>query len=115
MNYNIQQDNYEIKKYFNIRKKIINYFKPKNNEDYIYYNNLSNIFINIIYLRCKYNKKTEKIIFEKINKTNNKNLINLIPQDYSNLKIKELKDLLKKKGLSTVGKKEILINRLKSI
>ena len=33
--------------------------------------------------------------------------------DYSNLTVKELKDLLKERGLSSVGKKTELIERLK--
>ena len=43
MKYNISQNKYEINNHFSIRKKIINFVKPKNEKEFIYYNNLSNI------------------------------------------------------------------------
>lgn len=112
MKFNIFQNKYEINNHFLIRKKIINFLKPKTNKDLIYYNNLSNIFINIIFFRCKYDKKTENKIFDIVKKMKNNNLGKLIPIDYNSLKFNELKELLKKKKLLTTGKKVDLIKRL---
>ena len=114
MKFNIFQNKYEINNHFLIRKKIINFIKPKNEKEFIYYNNLSNIFINIVFFKCKYDKKTEKEIFEIIKKMKNNNINKLIPINYNSLKINELKNLLKKKKLSISGKKVDLIKRLES-
>lgn len=114
MKYNISQNKYEINNHFSIRKKIINFVKPKNEKEFIYYNNLSNIFINIIFFKCKYNNKTEKKIFDIVKKMKNNSINKLLPINYSSLKISELKNLLIKKNLPVDGKKINLIQRLES-
>ena len=76
MKYTIQKKNiYELKNHYDIRKKIITFLEPKNKKDLIYYENLSYIFINMIFLKNKYNKDTEKIIYDIIKKINNKNIL----------------------------------------
>lgn len=72
MKYNIPEKNiYELKHHYDIRKKIIIFLQPKSKKDLIYYENLSQIFINIIFLKNKYNKDTEKIIYDIIKKLGN--------------------------------------------
>ena len=112
MKYNLEKNKYEPIHYFEIRKKIINSIDIKNNKDFKYYDNLSHIFINIIFFKCRYNAKTENLIYEIIKNMKNNNLLKLLPKNYSLLKVSELKNLLKKKKLSTVGKKNELIKRL---
>ena len=114
MKYNLEKNKYEPIHYFEIRKKIINSIDIKNNKDFKYYDNLSHIFINIISFKCRYNAKTEKIIFDIVKKIKNNNLNKLLPLNYNSLKVSELKNLLKKKKLPTNGKKNILIARLES-
>ena len=129
MKFNLIKNKYELNKHFEIRKKIIDFYDPKNNQDFIYINNLSHIYINMKFLNCTYNSKTEKIINnfleklnKKINKNSNKNIniknsknIKLKTDiNFNTLKVAELKNLLKKKKLSVSGKKSELVQRLKA-
>ena len=133
MKFNLIKNKYELNKHFEIRKKIIDFYDPKNNQDFIYINNLSHIYINMKFLNCTYNSKTEKIVnnlLEKLNKNkkvnskvnsnkniNIKNLKNIKLKtdiNFNTLKVAELKNLLKKKKLSVSGKKSELIQRLKT-
>lgn len=52
----------EIELYFNIRKIFIECLVPKNNKELSLYEMYSNIFINILFLKCRYQEKTEKFI-----------------------------------------------------
>lgn len=52
----------EIELYFNIRKVFIECLVPKNNKELSLYEMYSNIFINILFLKCRYQEKTEKFI-----------------------------------------------------
>ena len=128
MKFNLVKNKYELNKHFEIRKKIIEFYNPKNNQDFIYINNLSHIYINMKFLNCKYNSKTEKIVnnlLQKFNKkvninfnkniniNNSKNIKLKTNINYNTLKVTELKNLLKKKKLSISGKKSELIQRLK--
>ena len=129
MKFNLIKNKYELNKHFEIRKKIIDFYDPKNNQDFIYINNLSHIYINMKFLNCTYNSKTEKIVNnlleklnKKINKNSNKNIninnsksIKLKTDiNFNTLKVAELKNLLKKKKLSVSGKKSELVQRLKA-
>ena len=139
MKFNLMKNKYELNKHFEIRKKIIDFYDPKNNQDFIYINNLSHIYINMKFLNCTYNSKTEKIVnnllenFNKNNKkinnkkininnsksiklkTNNSKNIKLKTNiNFNTLKVVELKNLLKKKKLSVSGKKSELVQRLKA-
>jgi hypothetical protein len=71
MKFNVLKNKYELNKYFEIRKKIIDFYNPKNKKDFIYINNLSHIYINIKFNYCKYNIKTEKIINNIVSQMNN--------------------------------------------
>lgn len=59
---NIIKKDDEIEIFFNIRKIFIECLKPKNKKELALYNMYSNIFINILFLKCKYQKKTEDFI-----------------------------------------------------
>jgi len=133
MKFNLIKNKYELNKHFEIRKKIIDFYDPKNNQDFIYINNLSHIYINMKFLNCTYNSKTEKIVnnlLEKVNKNkkvnskvnsnkninikNSKNIKLKTDINFNTLKVAELKNLLKKKKLSVSGKKSELVQRLKA-
>ena len=72
MKFKLIKNKYELNKYFEIRKKIIDFYNPKNKKDFIYIDNLSHIYINMKFMDCKYNVKTEKIINNIVEKMNNK-------------------------------------------
>lgn len=113
MKYNIsKKDKYELLYHYEIRKKFINFLQPKSKKELLYHENLSNILINIIFLKCKYDMNTHKLIFEILKKINDKNLLKLLPKNYDDYNVNELKKSLKKKKLSTYGKKADLIKRL---
>jgi len=99
--------------HYETRRKFIIFLNPKNKDDVFYYQNLSHILINILYFGCRYKQETETLIFDIIKKMKNKNLLKLIPIDYKNLSVMELKKILKKKNMSVHGNKNQLIERLK--
>lgn len=72
--YNIKKKDNEIYLYYNIRKIFIDLLKPKNNKELKLFEMYSNIFINILFLKCRYSSNTEKIIKKFLK--NNKNKIN---------------------------------------
>ena len=100
MKFNIHKNDHELNNHYEIRKKIITYFNPKNKNDLIYFENLSHIFINLVFLKCNYNKKTELLIYNLIKNMKNNNIIKLLPVNYSLLKVSELKNILKKKKIT---------------
>jgi len=55
---------------YNVRKSFLEILKPKDQKEFNLYNMYSNIFVNMIYLKCRYSEKTEKFIknFLKKNK-----------------------------------------------
>ena len=92
VNKNIIQ--HELKKYYyesdfiyNIRKRFIDFYKPKNEKEFKLYEMYSNILINMVFLKCKYSPKTEKKIKDYINKEKNNIIKNL--KNISNLKNKK--------------------------
>ena len=78
--YNIIKKDDEIIYYYNLRKLFIKYCEPKNEKALKKYEMYSHILINIIFLKCRYSKKTEKIIkdFLKKHKSKLKIKINII-------------------------------------
>jgi len=72
----IKRDN-EINSHFYLRKLFIDFFNPKTSKQFDILNMYSHILINILYLKCRYQKKTEKKImdFIKKHKTELKNYI----------------------------------------
>ena len=70
----IIKNNDEIYLFFNIRKLFIELLKPKNLKEFNLYNMYSHIFINILFLNCRYSTKTEKFI-KKFVKKHKKNMI----------------------------------------
>lgn len=71
-NYDLIKKDNEIELFFNIRKIFVELSKPMNKKEFDLINMYSNILINILFLKCRYEKKTEKFIKEIIHK--NKNL-----------------------------------------
>ena len=74
----------EIDLYFNIRNLFIDLLKPKNNKEFKLYEAYSHMFINIIFLKCKYNEQSEKFIKNFLNKYKNK-FKNKINVKYENI------------------------------
>ena len=60
--YNIKKGDDEIYLYFNIRKLFIDLLRPENTKKLKLLEMYSHIFINMIFLKCRYQDKTEKII-----------------------------------------------------
>ena len=70
--YNIKKNDDEINLYYILRKEFIILSNPKTNKEFKLYEMYSHILINIIFLKCRYEKKTEKHIkdFMAIHKNN---------------------------------------------
>jgi hypothetical protein len=77
--YNIKKHENEIDLYFNVRKIFVQLLNPKNDKQYKLYEAYSNMFINILFLKCRYDTKNEKFIvnFLKKFKTKLKKEINI--------------------------------------
>jgi len=75
MKYILKKNSNEILLYFNIRKLFMEINNPKTEIKFKLYEMYSNILINMIFFKCRYSKKTEKVIIDFIKKyKNNKNL-----------------------------------------
>ena len=74
----LKKNNYELDEYFKLRKKFIELFKTNNKKDFIYVENLSFIFINMVFLKCRYSNITEKNILLTIQSSKSRNLKNVI-------------------------------------
>jgi hypothetical protein len=60
--YILDKNNTENNISYSIRKSFIEILKPKNEKEFNLYNMYSNIFVNMIYLKCRYSHDTEKFI-----------------------------------------------------
>jgi hypothetical protein len=67
----VKKDN-EINLYYNIRKLFIENNNPKNEKELKKYDNYSHILVNILFLKCRYSKKTEDIIKKFLKKHKSK-------------------------------------------
>ena len=72
MKYIIKKHYIVLDKYYSIRKKYIESIYPKTKKELLLYENYSNIIINILYLGCKYDKKTVNMIKNTLKYKNNK-------------------------------------------
>jgi hypothetical protein len=70
--YNIIKRDDEINLYYNIRKLFIENNNPKNEKELKKYENYSHILINIIFLKCRYSTKSEKVIKDFMKKHKSK-------------------------------------------
>ena len=61
-NYDFVKNNNENDISYNIRKSFVEILEPKNEKEFNLYNMYSNIFVNMIYLKCRYSENTEKFI-----------------------------------------------------
>ena len=61
-NYNFVKNYNENDISYNIRKSFVKILEPKNEKEFNLYNMYSNIFVNMIYLKCRYSENTEKFI-----------------------------------------------------
>ena len=75
--YNIIKKDNEINLYYNIRKLFIENNNPKNEKELKSYENYSHILINIIFLKCRYSTKTEKVIKDFMKKHKSKLIISI--------------------------------------
>ena len=66
--YKIEKKDNEIELYFSIRKNFIESLKPKNEKELKLLNMYSNILLNMLFLKCKYEIKTEKKIMSFLKK-----------------------------------------------
>ena len=70
--YTIKKHENEINLFFNIRELFVELLKPKNNTELKLYESYSNMFIDIIFLNCRYNEENEKFIKNFLDKFKNK-------------------------------------------
>jgi len=75
--YILKKKENEIHKYFMVRDSFIKLLNPKNEKQFKLYEAYSNIFINIFFLKCRYNMKTEEFIKKFMKKYKNKLMIEL--------------------------------------
>ena len=73
--YKINKKDDEINFYYNLRKIFIENLKPTNNKELNLYEMYSNIFINIIFLKCRYEDKTEEKLNSFLKKNNFKKIL----------------------------------------
>lgn len=71
MKYIIERNKDEIDLYYNIRKVFIDKSNPKNIKEFRLITMYSHILINILFLKCRYENKTEKKIKEFLDKYKN--------------------------------------------
>jgi hypothetical protein len=64
----IKRDENEIQLHYNIRKLFIELLKPKNSKEEKLYESYSHMFINILFLKCRYSNKSEKFIHTFLHK-----------------------------------------------
>ena len=68
MKYIIKKNKDEIDLYYHIRKVFIDISNPKNKKDFDLITMYSHILINMLFLKCRYENKTEKKIKEFLEK-----------------------------------------------
>jgi len=71
LKFDIKRNKNEIDLYYDIRKFFIFKNNPVTQSKFLLIQMYSNILINIIFLKCRYEKKTEKLIVEFIKKYKN--------------------------------------------
>lgn len=72
MKYILKKNKNEILLYYNIRKLFIEVTNPNTEKKFKLYEMYSNILINIIFLKCRYEKKTETKLVNFIKKYKDK-------------------------------------------
>ena len=72
MKYDLKKREGEIEMHFNIRKAFIDILNPKTKKKFKLYEMYSNIFINILFLKCRYREDTENFIKNFIKKNGKK-------------------------------------------
>lgn len=77
-NFLYKRNENEINLYYNIRKIFIQSFQPKNKKEFRKYEMYSNIFINMLFLKCRYQTSTEKVIYNFLKKNKNKIYYNFL-------------------------------------
>jgi hypothetical protein len=75
--YNIKKGIDEINLYYNIRKEFIILSNPKSDKEFKLYEMYSHILIDIVFLKCRYEKKTEKYIKDFMAMHKNKIISNI--------------------------------------
>jgi len=66
--YTLKKYENEVDLYFNTRKLFVDLLKPKNNKEYKLYESYSHMFINIVFLKCRYEEKSEIFIKKFLDK-----------------------------------------------
>ena len=73
--YLIKKNNNEPDKFYNLKNKFIEELKPKNEKQLLIISMYSNILINMVYLKCRYNSKIEKKMYNYLKKIKMNNLL----------------------------------------
>ena len=72
--YLIKKNNNEPDKFYNLKNKFIQELKPKNEKQLLLISMYSNILINMVYLKFRYNDKIEKKMYSYLKKIKMNNL-----------------------------------------
>jgi len=75
--FKIKRRDFEPELFFKIRNTFIDLLKPKNKNELDLYDMYSNIFINIFFLDCRYQAKTENFIKDFLKKYKSKFIKNI--------------------------------------
>ena len=75
--YYIKKGENEINLYYNLRKEFIILSNPKSDKEFKLYEMYSHILIDIVFLKCRYQKKTEQYIKDFMAKHKNKIILNI--------------------------------------
>jgi len=73
--YILKKNNNEPPLFFKLRDKFINELKPKSDKEFALLSMYSNILVNMVYLKCRYNDKTEKNLLKYLKKIKMNNMV----------------------------------------
>ena len=71
----IKENINEPEKFYTLRNKFITNLKPKNDKELSIISMYSHILVNMVYLKCRYNDKIEKKIYQYLKKIQMNNLL----------------------------------------
>jgi hypothetical protein len=72
----IKEKHNEPNKFYTLRSKFITNLKPKDDKTLLVISMYSQILVNMVYLKCRYQEKIEKKVYKYLEKIQMNNLLN---------------------------------------